>query len=333
MIKKLIKITKQKLILPFYHTVSNEPLPHIKHLYKIRNIKQFEKDLEFLLKYYKPIDLQELKNCVLNNKTIKKNSFFLSFDDGLREGAEIIAPILFKKGIPATFFVNSDFIDNKNLFYKFKISLIIDKLIKIKKQKDNNQLEIEMQLNKIKNILKENKMLSNNIFKDITSISYSDSNILNQIAQILNLYFKDFLKKQKPYLTSSQINKLISDGFTIGSHSINHPNYQNLPIKEQIRQTKESIDFITKKFKLDYKIFAFPFTDFRVEKRFFETIINNKFAQLTFGTAGLKKDNIKYNLQRIPIENTNKPASYTIKKQYLYYIAKFFVNKNTIIRK
>ena len=308
--QNLIKNTKQKLILPFYHTISDGELPHIKHLYRHRNIKEFNKDLDFYLKYYKPIDLFELKDIIQNNKTIKENIFHLSFDDGLCECYEVIAPILIKKGIPATFFLNSDFIDNKNLFYKFKISLIIDAF-------SNFEHSI---------------LLKNSLIKTISLSYYSDISFLNQIGKQYELDFNNFLTKQKPYLTTPQIKSLISDGFTIGSHSIDHPEYRFISEKEQIRQTKNSINYISKKFKLDYKVFAFPFTDFGVKKTFFKTIFNNNFADLTFGTAGLKKDEIKFNLQRIPIEIANKSASYTIKKQYLYYIAKSFLNKNTIKR-
>lgn len=312
MLKSLIKITKQKLILPFYHTVSNRELPHIRHLYQVRNVKQFTKDLDFFLKHYKPIDLHELKDIISNNKTIKENIFHLSFDDGLRECHEIIAPILKQKGIPATFFLNSNFIDNKKLFYKFKISLIVDK---------------------IDTINKKNNVFNKSLLDNITSTNYSTKNILNKLAKTLELDFNTFLQTNKPYLTTPQIRSLISDGFTIGSHSIDHPEYRFISEKEQIRQTKNSIDFICNKFNLNYKIFAFPFTDFGVKKIFFETLFNNKFAELTFGTAGLKKDEIKQNLQRIPIEVSNKTALYTVKYQYFYYLIKSFLNKNIILRK
>jgi hypothetical protein len=41
-------------------------------------------------------------------------------------------PILRRKGVPATVFVNSDFVDNQDLFFRFKAALIIDKNKSIK---------------------------------------------------------------------------------------------------------------------------------------------------------------------------------------------------------
>jgi len=306
---------KSKIISVFYHSISDNELPHIKYLYKIKSKKDFIKDLDFLLKKYKPIDFWQLKKHINKEQIITKKSFFLSFDDGLRECYHTIAPILKQKGVPATFFLNSDFIDNKDLFFRYKASLIIDKIF------DKNKINIQL-LNKVDPFSVEK----------IKKIKYSERNNLDKIAQNIDLNFNDYLIKQKPYLSSQEIRSLISDGFAIGSHSIDHPKYQHLDIQEQVRQTKNSSDFICKKFNLDYKIFAFPFTDNKVSKEFFNIIFNNKFAEITFGTAGLKHDSISKNIQRIAMEKNGKTAQQIIKQQNLYYFIKSFFGKNMIIR-
>ena len=114
---------KTPCFLPFYHAVSDEKLPHVLN-YPYRNILQFEKELDFFLKYFQPVLLEEL----ISGKCSGEKGFHLSFDDGLRECAEVIAPVLLKKGIPATFFLNSAFVDNKALFHKYKASLVLNRL-------------------------------------------------------------------------------------------------------------------------------------------------------------------------------------------------------------
>ena len=126
----LQKITKQKILLPFYHTVAEQPLPHIKHLYRMKTVAEFNKDLDFLLKYFEPIDVETLYHFHTNKIVPEKPVFHLSLDDGLKEIYETVAPILLKKGVPATFFVNSKFADNKALFYRYHTSLAIENLKK-----------------------------------------------------------------------------------------------------------------------------------------------------------------------------------------------------------
>ena len=59
----------------------------------------------------------------------RRKQMVLSFDDGLVECHQVIAPLLMTKGVPATFFLNNHFIDNRDLFFRYKASLIIDQVI------------------------------------------------------------------------------------------------------------------------------------------------------------------------------------------------------------
>ena len=54
--------------------------------------------------------------------------FHLAFNDGWREFHGFIAPVLLDKGIPATCFLNSALIDNKELFYRFRSNLSIERI-------------------------------------------------------------------------------------------------------------------------------------------------------------------------------------------------------------
>ena len=120
----LIKLSGIKVIFPFYHTVSNNPPAHVKHLYKVRTVTQFRKDLDFLTKYY-----TSTQTVSEEHNKITQNNFYLSFDDGLSESYDVIFSILKEYRLTATFFLNSAFIDNKDMFYKYKASIIIDNLI------------------------------------------------------------------------------------------------------------------------------------------------------------------------------------------------------------
>ena len=279
----LQKVSKQQLILPFYHTISDRDCPHIKHLYPVKGVKAFKKDLDFLLTHYEPISYDDFRTLAANKSQPKKPSFLLSFDDGLKEFHEVIAPVLLQKGIPAICFLNSDFIDNKALFYRYKASLIINKVKKY---------------SKLKNKIREQFKLNDELEKTLLSINYREKYILDKIAVFIDIDFDNFLIETKPYLTTVQIQKLITQGFYFGAHSIDHPEYQFIALEEQIRQTQESIDFVSKSFSLKYKTFSFPFTDYNVPAAFFEQIQAKQIADITFGCAGQKQDSIENHFQK-----------------------------------
>ena len=55
----LIRLSGQPHIFPFYHVVSDWHLPHIRHLYRYKRVKEFDNDLEELLKWYEPLSVND----------------------------------------------------------------------------------------------------------------------------------------------------------------------------------------------------------------------------------------------------------------------------------
>jgi peptidoglycan/xylan/chitin deacetylase (PgdA/CDA1 family) len=303
LIHKLQTIPLQKILLPFYHTVAERPLPHIKNLYRMKTVAEFQKDLDFLLKHFEPIDVDTLFHLMRNKKVPKNPVFHVTFDDGLKEMYDIVAPILLKKGVPATFFVNSGFVNNKELFYRHHACLAVEYC------KD-----------------KQNKCT----IDEILLCSYRDRDKLFHYYSQQQV--DDFLKNEKPYLTTEQIQTLSRQGFTIGAHSIDHPYYDQIPLPEQLRQPKNSLDCVASTVNQKLRLFAFPFTDCNVTKDFFNEI--KPYVDISFGTAGLKKDAIPYHLQRIGVEKGSAESLKSVlRKELVKYIVKIFMGRNVVYRK
>lgn len=295
-LNKLIQWSGKKIIFPFYHIVSDEDCPHVKHLYPIKRIAKFEEELDFLQKHFLPLSLEELMEHIKNETEPEKPSFFLSFDDGLRECYTVIAPILKRRKIPAAFFLNTGFVGNQALFYRYKISLMINAM-------RTSNFEFRTSQN------------------DLLKLSYHDSDKIEELAKELNVDFDEFLQNEKPYMNWEEIEELKNQGFYFGGHSVDHPLYELISLEKQIEQTKESVEEVIDKLKLDYRVFAFPFTDFGVKTEFFASIFNSEICQLSFGTAGIKSDECKRNLQRISMErNLGDPATYFLKKLLTYQL-------------
>jgi hypothetical protein len=315
-------ISGQNFLAIFYHTISDQKLPHVKHLYRVRGIALFEKDLDYLLKNFTPIGLHELIEAVYHKKKLPKNSFLLTFDDGLAECYHIIAPILKRKGIPATFFLNSDFVDNKALMFRYKASYLIEEL---------SQRQISAP--NIAPFFKKYELPFLDIKTGLLSIRWRQEALLNDIAKAFEIDFNAFLKHQKPYLSQAQISQMIADGFTFGSHSQNHPTYNTIDLPSQIEQTLLSQAYLNQHFQLPYQTFAFPFTDSGVSKAFFDKILGEEKFPLTFGGAGLKHELIKGQLQRFGMETQQlSTPKQLIHAEYCYYIIKSIFRKNTIYR-
>jgi len=319
----LKKLLKKALILPYYHIVSDREVPHVKHLYSFRNTTQFRDDLDFFLKNYSPLSLADLLERLKNDNSAPETAFHLTFDDGFSEQYGVVAPTLKEKGIPATFFLVSDFLDNKKLFYRHKASILVENLKRANGSKSRHELA---------RILSKYGVNSTDFESAILSVRYEQKGVLDEIAPLLNVDFAEYLTNSKPYLTSPQVSKLVEDGFTIGAHGVDHRMYTSLSLKDQLYQTRESVDVITKCFSLEYRAFAFPHLDSGVSRGYFDAIFSNGYVDISFGTSGMIEDVYHNNLQRFPMEKTKEPAEIVIAREYVSKLARIVLRRDKIKR-
>ncbi len=149
----------------------------------------------------------------------------------------------------------------------------------------------------------------------ILSLEYSDREIIERIAEDIDLDCQGILKKERPYLTTEQILDLIKKGFTIGAHSVDHPNYGTLSLEEQISTTLESIRTIKQKFNLGYGVFAFPFSDSKLSDILFERINQGRLADATFGNGGIRDGIYPRHFVRFSLDNPNATVTRMIALQ------------------
>jgi peptidoglycan/xylan/chitin deacetylase (PgdA/CDA1 family) len=299
-----------KLLLPFYHVVSEKPLAHVRHLYPVRDPRRFREDLEFLGRHYEPVSMDEVLRHVREGMPFRRWSVHVTVDDGLRECSDTMAPILSEKGFPATFFLNSAFLDNRALMFRYQACLLADALEK-----------------------KAGKMPDGQAFSAPLRVPYAERDSLSDALRQMGVDVEDFLEKEKPYLSTEQVRGLLENGFSVGGHSIDHPLYSSLSFDEQLRQTLECQFFLEKKFALPHRVFAFPFTDEGISRRLLDTLHGEHGFHLTFGTAGPKREQTPFHLQRLPMEKTDDSARSIVGAAYAYWIAKAFLGKNTMRRK
>jgi len=322
----LIHLSKQDMILPFYHTISNDPMPHVSHVYPVRTLKQFRADLEFLLRHYEPVGLDAFLSFVPNSGR-SKPAMFLSFDDGLSEIYHLVTPILIAKGIPAAVFVNTDFIGNKELFYRYKTSLLLERFENI-----NYSPPVSEILQRSYHLASSRKKC---IREFLLSVSYKNRHELDEVAKLVDLDFRAFLKVKKPYMSMDQIKDLMEKGFYIGSHSKDHPRFGVISPQNRLTQYRESMEYLEKNPGTGYGLFSFPFSDDGIPARFFNELRKEGMPRLdaSFGSTGLKADPVDFHHQRIPLEAGRAGANRLIRGEYLYYLAKSIAGKNTISRR
>ena len=324
-LKRAIRQTGKKLVLPFYHAISDIPPAHIRHLYRVKSQREFNEDLEQILKYYEPASPAIFKEGRAS-RYAGKPAFVLSFDDGFSEVAEIIVPLLEKKGINAIFFLNNNFIDNRELFYRCKVSLLIDGLYSLKISRATLK-----ELASMMSLVKQDR---ESVETGLRSLKFRDQDLIDRQAELLGIDFNAYLQEKRPYLEDRQIRSLLGKGFYVGAHSHQHSWFPHMTPGEQLEEITDSVEDIRNAYNLDYNYFSFPFTDTGIGQEVFSGLYSGAEPKLdaSFGTSGLKDEENFPHFQRIPLEKSALPAEQYLRTEYFYYRIKSLVARNRILR-
>jgi peptidoglycan/xylan/chitin deacetylase (PgdA/CDA1 family) len=301
------RLTGIELVIPLWHVVSDQPLEHVSGIYKFRNVKQFKADLEYFQRHYTPISLHSVIQHLNGAGQLPKRCFLPTFDDGFREISDVVAPILHAKGIPAVFFPITSAIDNRELCYPQKMSMLIRALNRNVNCKTNKE---------VARILIKARIKEKDLRYGIRSISYRQRKLLDELGTVLEVDFVSYLSTVQPYFTSMQIKDLLKKGFDIGSHSVDHPLYSQLRLDEQLVQTWDSIKWLSIRFNYNCNSFAFPFSDAGISCEFFNKVFSDRRLQVSFGLSGLFNGSFSRNLTRFSMERTDNAANLILSRQF-----------------
>lgn len=291
---------KRPPLLPFYHALSHDRQPEwLRHLYAARTVREFEQDLQFLLKNYQPISAEDL---VEGRIPTGKPAFHLSFDDGLLSAYELAVPLLEQYGVPATFFLNSAFFNNRDLMYRYKVSLIISRTL------------FEP---KVKTLLR-NTFQSANFIPKLLALTSNDEALINRLIGLTGENIQDYLSRERPYMGDEEVRSLLRRGFTIGGHGHNHHDFRLLSEDARIEQVSRSLHLVERYQPNGPRLFAFPFTDDRMSSSFLSRMHEDVGLHASFGTAGWKLDPQPNHFQRLSLETPGRTAASMIRKEYWY---------------
>jgi peptidoglycan/xylan/chitin deacetylase (PgdA/CDA1 family) len=308
------RLLEVDLVLPYYHVISDRDLEHVSGIYKFRSLRQFKADVEFFLRFYAPVSLEEIIRHLDGTRRLPKRCFLLTFDDGFREIYDVVAPVLYAQGISAVFFLTTSVIDNRDLIYPQKKSLLIRALASQGDSPANREVSQHLANAGVK---------GPDLPSRIRSITYRQRHLLDEVGIFLGIDFAAYAASAQPYLTSEQIGDLIRRGFVIGAHSVDHPLYSELSLEEQLIQTRESLSWLSNRFQYDCRAFAFPYNDAGISLEFFREAFADGRLKVSFGTGGMFRHLFPKNLERFTMEKTDIPATQILARQF----GKFFFRR------
>lgn len=290
-IAPVIPLTMYKRIMPrpltefFYHVVSDTPLPHIKHLYPYKNTQEFERDLIYLKAHYTLVGYDAMLAHYQGEALLPSNAAHISFDDGFAECYTAARPLLKKHGIPATFFLVANAVDNRMLMYRNIVSLCIEGFSLLP------SLEQTAVIEKVNQVLNAGINEANQFPVWLKRLKQEQEGQVHHVAEWLGVDPEKFLMDQKPFLTTYQILEMQAEGFTFGAHTLDHPKLMHRSEAEQEKQIVESCKAVAAMTGRTQVPFAFPFSGAGVSRDFLTDIREkNPEVGLIFDVNKLRRD-------------------------------------------
>ena len=115
--------------------------------------------------------------------------------------------------------------------------------------------------------------------------------LLDRLCERLRVDVDQYVSERRPYLSTDEILRLSSDGFTIGAHGRTHRRLQNLPIQEAEYEIVESCRIIHELTGQASVPFAFPYYGGGIDRRWLADIRQqHSFIGLFFDTQGIQRD-------------------------------------------
>lgn len=188
-------------------------------------ISDFERQMEYLKKHYKPTTFEQVLRRLSRNEKIDKNSVIVTFDDGFDDNYVHAYPVLKRLNIPATFFISTSYIGTSKVFWFDWIVYLVKKLPVGRLYLNRNAFVFDVnESNRLK--------VCHEILAYVKNVS--DSQRISLIHELECL--SDMSQPEEGFLGShpmswAQVREMSEAGMEIGSHSCTHPILSKLSVE------------------------------------------------------------------------------------------------------
>ena len=215
--------------------------------------------LEYILRYFNPISLEQLDRYYYRGESLSKNPILLTFDDGFANNFRHAFPVLKRLNCPAVIFLSTGYIDNKAGFWVERLEYSVHKTESEKLKTCVLDTDLDLPLNTI-----EEKENAYSALLRFLKRGFSFSNIdkaVHHICEHLGFPNLDVIEDNEDYrfLTWENAREMAASGISFGAHTVNHVNLINEDIEEAEWEIRASKDEIEKQLGRECIAFCYPF--------------------------------------------------------------------------
>lgn len=262
-----------------YHYVRDLPNTHYPGIKGLLT-KNFEGQLDYIMKHYKVCSLKQVHNFLQNKETLPPNPCVLTFDDGFIDHYLTVFPLLANRGLTGSFYPVAETIEKNIILDVHKIHFILASI-----NKPENLVK------EIFELLKPHRKTfdlpdDDTLYKMNTDKSRFDPPDIIFIKRILQralpqdlrskitneLFIRYVTPNQKAfakelYMDIKQLQLMHKSGMEICGHGYKHNWLGCLSIEEQQKEIDHTVNFLTKIYgaKPSEWVMAYPYGSYNTD--------------------------------------------------------------------
>jgi peptidoglycan/xylan/chitin deacetylase (PgdA/CDA1 family) len=211
----------------------------------------FERQLQFLTSRYRIIPLQEIVDRLHRGLPLQKDTLAITFDDGFRDNYTRAFPILRRYRVPATFYLTTGCIDNRQLFWvaHLRYMLTVTRAQELRTAK-SEQLSFNLAQPRGKEEAFRTLVVR---MKNIPT-----PRRLALLAEITDQLAVDDAFLRNIMMTWDEVRDMHNHGMSFGAHTVTHPNLPNTDLTEAEREIRDSKEMIEAELKTSVLDFSYP---------------------------------------------------------------------------
>ena len=204
--------------------------------------------------------------------------------------------------------LNNQFIDNRGLFFRYKASLVVDRVI--------SECPVRERVAEFMGIRQER------VGGAILGLGPDQGALLDRLAELAGVDEMDYMREDPVYMTSRQVKELLDWGFEIGGHSARHADLSAMGPEEVIGEVLGSIEDLQQRFGVKRGYFSFPYSSLGIPEKVLRELLGKEGVSILMGTSGMKQTGIPGFVQRIPMEMRGMSGPDILRTEFLYYLMK-----------
>jgi peptidoglycan/xylan/chitin deacetylase (PgdA/CDA1 family) len=201
--------------------------------------QELDRQLAFVRRWFRVVALDDVLAHARGGKRLPRNPVLVTFDDGYRDNHDVALPILRRHGVRATFFVATDYVTQRRLFWWDRVAFLLKRSTRRRIALEYPE-RVELPLHDAASTRASVRRVQR-LIKDRPGLELG--RLLDEVEAASGVALSSALERQMAdelVLTWSHVIALRRAGMDVQSHTCSHRVLQTLGPLELARELRES---------------------------------------------------------------------------------------------